>query len=165
MTPNLAVQNRGFVSVHTVPLVTFGAALLHAAAPGPHPVSSTAQSHIPNQTFTHTRWRLRVTRSSCASERSFCSQACHGPQPDGWWRRNPQPRRRQQGGVGSVVPEQVPSLNDNSWTRSSFGRPWTERTVLLQTRSFWCLWTRRSLGSSSSNTVPEFRQKPDESTP
>lgn len=84
MTPNLAAQNRGFVWVHMVPLLTFSTALLQAAAPGPHPVSSTAQSHIPNQTFTHPRWRLRVTRSSCGSERSFCSQALLSSQPDGW---------------------------------------------------------------------------------
>lgn len=85
MTPNLTAQNRGFVSVHMAPLLTFSAALLQAAAPGPHPVSSTAQSHIPNQTFTHPRWRLRVTRSSCGSERSFCSQALLSSQADGWW--------------------------------------------------------------------------------
>lgn len=85
MTPNLTAENRGFGSVHMAPLLTFSAALLQAAAPGPHPVSSTAQSHIPNQTFTHPRWRLRVTRSSCGSERSFCSQALLSSQADGWW--------------------------------------------------------------------------------
>lgn len=35
VTPNLAAQNRGFVWVPAVPSVTFGTALLHAAAPGP----------------------------------------------------------------------------------------------------------------------------------
>lgn len=55
VTPNLAAQNRGFVWVPAVPSVTFGAALLHAAAPGPHPGPSAALSHIPAQAFTHLR--------------------------------------------------------------------------------------------------------------
>lgn len=52
------------------------ATFLNTAAPGPLPVSSVAGSHIPSQTFTHPRWRLSVTRSSCEAERSFCSQVC-----------------------------------------------------------------------------------------
>lgn len=41
---------------------------LSAAKPGPLPVSSTALSHIPSQTFTHPRRGLSMTGSSCEPE-------------------------------------------------------------------------------------------------
>lgn len=40
-------------------------------------LSSTAWSHIPNQTFAHPWWRLSVTGSSCEAERSSCSRVSH----------------------------------------------------------------------------------------
>lgn len=49
---------------------------LSTTMPDPLPVSSTARSHIANQTFTHPRWRLSVTRSHRQAERSSCSRVC-----------------------------------------------------------------------------------------
>lgn len=103
----LEAEKKEFVLLHADLSATF----LNTTAPGPLPVSSTAQSHIPNQTFTHPRWRLSVTRSSREAERSFCSQVCHSCLASwrlvgfGWvnlWPRRGQGRRWQQGVVSAV---------------------------------------------------------------
>lgn len=59
---------------------TYSAPFLTSARlsmPGLLPMSSTAWSHIPNQTFAHPRWRPSVTGSSREAERSSCSRVSH----------------------------------------------------------------------------------------
>lgn len=116
----LEAEKKEFVLLHADLSATF----LDTAAPGPLPVSSTARSHIPNQTFTHPRWRLSVTRSSREAERSFCSQVCHSCLASwrlvgfGWvnpWPQRGQGPRWQQGVVSGVrsmnaLCEKLPSV-------------------------------------------------------
>ena len=94
--PEAPGEKWGFVSA---PSVTW-ARLLPTPPCLAHFLSSTAQSHIPNQTFTHPRWRLSVTRSFCEAERSSCSQVsrsclagCRAAQAwRGLWWVNPGPK-------------------------------------------------------------------------
>lgn len=90
------------------PLWPDSVTFLSTTAPGPLPVSSTARSHIPSQTFTHPRWRLSVTRSSarlrgvpvhkCAAAVSQAAGLAGLRWVSPWPERGQGPRWRQGGG-------------------------------------------------------------------